>query len=155
VKLATKFTLLGAFLLGLAFAGGPAAASCQIVGDSIAVGTSWALPGCRVNAKVGIPSYQVIARTASGYDWTVISAGSNDPLNPMLEANLRAIRKKAGGPSIWIVPQSTQAAATVMKVAKSYREPVVHFIANKVDHVHPVSYPMVSRDVLSIMRNGQ
>jgi len=118
---------------------------CAIIGDSIAVGTaaaeslpaSYRLP-CFMDAKVGIPSAQIIGRVHDA-DVVVVSAGSNDPHNPKLVANLEAIRTKITGRVLWIVPQDRVAAAAVRSVAAKHSDLIVTFTAGR-DGVHPHSY---------------
>ena len=119
--------------------------TCLIAGDSIAVGAATAeglsprwRPACTVNAKVGIPSAQIIGRISAA-DLTVISAGSNDPDNPRLFANLLAIRAKVTGKVLWIVPVNSIAAGKVLNVAAHYGDATVTFTPGS-DHVHPQSY---------------
>src|ERR1700744_3839766 len=90
---------------------------CAVVGDSIALGVGTELHRCAVNAHIGIPSAEVIGRVQHA-NVLVVSAGSNDPHNPQLEQNLRAIRAKATGKVIWISPMDPVAAAVVRRVAK-------------------------------------
>lgn len=124
--------------------------TCAIVGDSIAVGTAQAeslpaklRPPCTMDAKIGIPSAQVIGRVHSA-DLLVVSAGSNDPDNPRLEQNLRAIRAKATGKVLWIVPVNPRAAAIVKTVAFKNGDSFVSFTPGR-DHLHPHSYaPLIA-----------
>src|SRR5690242_8349601 len=70
--------------------------TCHIAGDSIAFGTHQVLGGCSWDAKVGIPSADIINRVKPA-DFLVISSGTNDYSNPNLENNLEAARVKATG----------------------------------------------------------
>jgi hypothetical protein len=134
-------------------AGVPAGrATCQIVGDSIAVGLHRVLPGCTWNAKVGIPSGAIIARVAPAA-FLVVSAGSNDSANPRLAANLEAIRSRAAGAVIWVLPAVPRARAVVADVAAAHRDRTVTFLAGR-DHVHPRSYADLARAVLLQLNQG-
>lgn len=113
-----------------------AAERCHVAGDSIAVGVSHYLP-CSHNAKGGIPSVAVIGRVKAG-TVNIISAGSNDALNPNLASNLLQIRQRANS-VIWILPIHKRAAAIVRKVAAGGNDQVVTFIPSR-DNVHPRSY---------------
>jgi hypothetical protein len=111
--------------------------SCAIVGDSIAVAAGKYIPDCKVNAKIGIPSGAVIARVDPAAEINVVSAGSNDPDNPDLRANLEHIRARANR-VVWILPIDTRARAAVEAVAAAHDDPVVSFAPGG-DHVHPRS----------------
>lgn len=123
---------------------------CAVVGDSIALGVGTELHRCAVNATVGIPSTDIIGRVQHA-NVLVVSAGSNDPHNPKLEANLRAIRARAAQKVIWISPIDPVAAAAVSRVAKLHGDTVVHFTPRP-DKVHPRSYPALAGRVASAMR---
>jgi len=126
--------------------------TCVIVGDSIAVGTATAeglkpsrRPPCTMDAKIGIPSGQIVGRVHAA-DLLVISAGSNDPDNPKLERNLRAIRAKATGKVLWIVPVPARAAALVKKVAAVHHDGIISFNPGR-DGLHPHSYAPIIAEV--------
>ena len=104
------------------------------LGDSIAVG----LQCSTTYAQVGIGSDAAVARWRCG-NADVISLGSNDPLNPRLEANLRRLRAGCTGRVTWILPRHPRASAIVRAVAASYRDVVVSFVPGA-DGVHPRSY---------------
>ena len=126
--------------------------TCAIVGDSIAVGTATAgglsarwRPPCIMDAKVGIPSVQVIGRVHDA-SLLVVSAGSNDPDNPKLADNLEAIRAKATGKVLWILPVNYRARIIVEAVAASHGDMVVAFTPGR-DHVHPLSYVPILAEI--------
>jgi hypothetical protein len=123
--------------LGVALAVIPGHATCVIVGDSIAFGVGRLMRECLTDAKVGIPSAGVIARVHPA-DVLFVSAGSNDPSNPQLENNLRAIRAMASAAVVWIAPISPPAAAAVNHVAAAHKDSVVQFETK--DGRHPRSY---------------
>ncbi|HXC57382.1 MAG TPA: hypothetical protein VNU97_18930 [Rhizomicrobium sp.] len=122
---------------------------CAVVGDSIALGVGQQLRRCEVNATIGIPSVEVIGRVQHA-NVLVVSAGSNDPRNPLLESNLRSIRARAAGKVIWISPIDPVAAATVARVARLHGDRVVRF-APRHDHIHPRSYGLLAGRVHAAM----
>src|ERR1700752_3043403 len=91
------------------------APTCALVGDSIAVEAAQYLRGCRLNAKIGIPSGAVVARVDPAAEINVVSAGRNDPDEPDLRANLERIRARAKR-TIWILPAIASARAAVREV---------------------------------------
>jgi hypothetical protein len=126
-----------------------AAPSCAVVGDSIAVGAGHFMRACKVNAKIGISSSAVIPRVDPSAAINVVSAGSNDPANPNLRANLERIRSRAKR-VIWILPINARARAAVETVAAAHGDPVVSF-APAGDHVHPRSEATLARSIVNVM----
>ena len=124
--------------------------TCAIVGDSIAAGAGKYISDCKVNAKIGIPSGAVIPRIDPAADINVVSAGSNDPDNPALRANLEHIRSRARR-VVWILPIDTRARAAVEAVAAAHDDPVVSFAAGS-DHVHPRSESELARTIDAVVR---
>lgn len=119
-------------------------------GDSIAVGVAQALhlPIAAVSARVGASSAEIVRMTRSQDGrHVVISAGSNDPTNPRLVANLEAIRRKLGNVSVvWILPRHSLAAAAVVRVCARHRDTMVNLADFRSrDGVHPSSYRAVAR----------
>jgi len=110
--------------------------TCAIVGDSIADMLVPYFKECEHSAKSGISSAKVLGRTPSGKTVVIVSAGSNDPDNPRLKDNLRAIRAKHNDRVIWIVPAVAVAREAVVAVAAEHHDDVVFFVAGH-DHVHP------------------
>ena len=136
---------------GCDFSSTPKSKTCFLVGDSIGVGLSWYLKTCPASAKVGIPSKAVLKRTKQA-DVLIVSAGSNDPTNRRLEANLKAIRDKSGAATvIWIEPRHKRASAIVRKIAQRNGDLVISFKAGK-DKVHPRSYKRLARDVAQSLK---
>jgi hypothetical protein len=123
---------------------------CAVVGDSIAEMVQHYLPQCEHNTKIGISSTAVIARTPSGKDVVIVSAGSNDPDNPNLRKNLEVIQKR-GGHIIWILPVAAWPRALVTEVAAEHGEPVVGFEPAR-DHVHPRRPDKLAAEIDKIMR---
>jgi hypothetical protein len=127
----------------------PAKLSCAVVGDSIAVGAGQYMRTCKVNAKIGISSSAVIGRVDPSAYVNIVSAGSNDPANPDLRANLERIRSRASR-VIWILPIETRARAEVQAVATAHGDPVVSF-APAGDRVHPRSEIGLARSIAAVM----
>jgi hypothetical protein len=123
--------------------------SCAIVGDSIAVAAGKYIPDCKVNAKIGIPSGAVIARVDPAAEINVVSAGSNDPDNPDLRANLEHIRARANR-VVWILPIDARARAAVESVAAAHDDPIVSFSPGS-DHVHPRSDSDLARSIDAVV----
>jgi uncharacterized protein with von Willebrand factor type A (vWA) domain len=121
-----------------------------VAGDSIALGTAQALHW-QHDAKVGAPSSDIIHRVPHGtFHELVLSAGSNDPRNPRLAANLETMRRRAtGGGVVWIAPVEAHARATVEHVAHEHGDRVVTFTPGK-DHVHPRSYTELARRIQAL-----
>ena len=120
---------------------------CVAIGDSIAVGTGKEL-GCEIRAYIGAPSSRIVSMAHGNYRAVcVLSAGSNDPLNPKLSINLREIREKAKCSSYkWIVPINKNAAAMVKQVADSYGDETITFTPSK-DNVHPLNYNEIVKKI--------
>lgn len=125
--------------------------NCLVAGDSIALGLSDHIPGCVVNAKAGLPSGDIVERVKAA-DVTVLSAGSNDPHNPRLVDNLKAMRAKACGRVVWVVPANHTAAAAVSRIAMANRDKIVAFVPGP-DRIHPASYSNLAAHVQKAMKN--
>jgi hypothetical protein len=154
VTLAASALGLAASIAALTFVATAAPADpwkgTAVVGDSIALGTGRAFcrdkPNCRVDAKVGIASADVIELVKSDARFNIISAGSNDPDNPDLEDNLQAIRRRANGFVVWLVPQHKRAAELVEKVAFQFGDPAIAPKAGS-DRIHPADYRELARTI--------
>lgn len=123
---------------------------CLVLGDSIAVGVAQHLPECQVIAKVGLTSSQVLASVkAVSNDVTIISVGSNDPRNPELLRNIRALRAKINAKYvIWLLPYDGGASDAVSYVAGSNRDYMINlnnFASG--DGVHPKNYKSVAMEI--------
>jgi hypothetical protein len=123
--------------------------TCAIVGDSIAAGAGKYVSGCRVNAKIGIPSGAVIPRVDPSAEINVVSAGSNDPDNPNLLANLVQIRDRAKR-VVWILPIDARARAAVQAVAEAHQDPVITFDPGG-DRVHPRSEEALAKSIDAVV----
>lgn len=116
---------------------------CAIIGDSIAKGVGQQAPACVTKARVGAASSFIASKYngISGSEVTVISAGSNDPDNPWLEANLTLLRSNVHSKRVvWILPYNRNAAEVVKTVALpgDVLVDLMRFKTN--DGVHPRSY---------------
>jgi len=123
---------------------------CLVLGDSIAVGVAQHLPECQVIAKVGLSSSQVLAAVkAVSNDVTIISVGSNDPRNPELLRNIRALRAKINAKYvIWLLPYDGSASGAVRQVAGSHRDYLIdlkNFASG--DGVHPKNYKSIAMEI--------
>lgn len=132
------------------------AAACFVVGDFIATrpyGLGGQFPACGVSAKVGASSEAIIPRVPTApLAWLVISAGSNDPMNPKLPANLEAMRARANADRVvWVLPVHASPAATVRSIAERHGDSVVEFVAGR-GRVHPRNYRSVAHAVLSAVK---
>lgn len=124
---------------------------CLILGDSIAVGVGQNFPECQLVAKVGLSSSQVLASVKEvSKDVVVVSVGSNDPQNPNLERNIRALRAKINAKYvIWLLPYDRSASETVFKVAGTNRDYTIdlrNFPTN--DGVHPANYKNIAKELV-------
>jgi hypothetical protein len=122
--------------------------SCLILGDSIALGVAAALQilhfgGCDVRARNGASVALIAAMAPSiGYREIVVSAGSNDRLNPSRARDLIALRGKLRGAKVtWIYPRQSASAWDVYRVARRFSDRTVDIssVSSK-DGVHPRDY---------------
>jgi len=123
---------------------------CLVLGDSIAVGVGQNLPQCETIAKVGLSSSQVLASVkAVSKDIVVVSVGSNDPKNPELLRNVRALRAKINAKYVvWLLPYDRSASGVINQVANSNRDFVVNLrdYTTK-DGVHPTNYKILAKEL--------
>lgn len=145
--------ILAGFVTGLAAISAvtilsPDTESCAVVGDSIAFGFAQLERGCAASARVGRSAGAIARHPIEGrFRWGVISAGSNNPLDPNLRDQLRLIRANLHADIvIWILPAHPRAAAIARAVAAERGDLVQAFAAGR-DRVHPGSYPALRRDV--------
>lgn len=130
--------------------------TCMIVGDCIATrphGLGGRFSQCEVSAAVGLSSSAIVKRVpASPMKWLVISAGSNDPTNPRLEANLEAMRGRAKADQVvWVAPVHPKAFEAVRKVAAKHGDRFVSFTPGR-DNVHPKSYKSLASSVSAVIK---
>jgi hypothetical protein len=119
--------------------------TCAVIGDSIAVDLGRALPECATHARIGIGSAAIVGRVTA-VDLVVISAGSNDPLNPALERNLETMRARTPGRAVWILPIHPRARAIVARVAAAHGDLALGF-APAGDNVHPRTVAPLVRQI--------
>jgi hypothetical protein len=119
--------------------------SCDVIGDSIAVGVGRAAR-CEIHAHQSASSHAILRYVVLG-DLCAISVGSNDALNPKLRANVEQLRRQTScGRIIWILPIHRRARAIDQAVAYKHGDIVVTFKPGP-DGVHPESYPALARKI--------
>ena len=127
----------------------PIPVPCLVVGDSIALDIGRYAPRCASDARIGIGSAAIVLRVRPAR-LVVISAGSNDPDNPRLAANLERMRLRAGAARVvWIVPVDPRAAAAVRAVARRRGDGVATFAPAR-DRVHPRCPRCLARQIFLI-----
>src|SRR5690242_17915394 len=95
-----------------------ASATCALIGDSIAEDLRGFFRECQANVKLGVGTKAIAALMPARADLIVVSAGSNDYLDPGLLSRLQAVRFRAGAARvIRIRPAPSSAAAAVDTVA--------------------------------------
>lgn len=115
---------------------------CAIIGDSIAVGVSRAMPKCHRVAVGGINSQNYVKQYTSKVEAgrVLISIGSNDPANMNSEENMTAMRKKVTGKVTWLLSaNNAKGNEAAKKVAKTFGDAVLEvkpYLGPK-DKVHP------------------
>jgi hypothetical protein len=140
----------------------PAAASCRIVGDSVAIGLGAAMRGCSVAARVGIGSVKAASRVGTGEEWVIVAIGSNDfPMRitpaqrKQSDANVRRalshVEAVAGRRAIVVVP-ANGGRDTVESWLASHGLRSVSFAAGP-DGIHPRSYGELAQRVRALMAN--
>ena len=95
---------------------------------------------CREYAVVGRSSGSIFAhapRVIGGVAY--LSAGSNDPYDVQLTANLEGIRAKLGAEKVvWIIPYNRHTAAKVLAVARAHGDGFIDLIRYPGKPPHPV-----------------
>lgn len=122
---------------------------CGIVGDSIALGIALLNPQCHANAVVGRSPATIafVVPPSEFYKYGIISAGSNDPRNPNMRAQLYRIRQNLNAEKVvWIAPMYDVSRIQVRLVASIFHDKVVYFTPDK-DGVHPKSYKTLNKDI--------
>lgn len=105
---------------------------CLGIGDSIMVGMRGLLPGCRINAVIGINS-TAVAKLAAPANVLLVSMGSNWPTNPHLTDDIRTVKQFAPC-VVFVAPVHPRPRSIIMSEAL----PVIFTPAN--DNVHPQNY---------------
>jgi hypothetical protein len=126
------------------------AATCALIGDSIAADLHPLLRECSFSGRLGLGTAAIVALVPRNVDEIVVSAGSNDYLTPGLSARLQALRSRAGSARvIWIRPIPQIAAAAVDAVAQAHGDTVVSFVVSSTDRerLHPQSNSTLAADI--------
>jgi lysophospholipase L1-like esterase len=116
--------------------------TCFVMGDSIAVGVSQALPACHARAKSGITSSRYVAAMATNVtaDLVVISLGANDWHLPTYE-NLSALRRSVSAARVlWLLPNIHRPGVrdSILRVAAAHGDRVIDTAPYAgADHIHP------------------
>lgn len=149
----------GVAVVGAAFLAQPGPHGCGVIGDCIAVGLGSVMRQCDTNGRVGRSAAAVARERLPGrYEYVVISAGSNNPDDPNLEAQLRQIREQARGDRVvWIVPTHPRlgrAAALIRRVAAERADLLVPVSdpprrGTAPDGVHPRAYQSLASAVVA------
>jgi hypothetical protein len=127
-----------------------ASATCALIGDSIAEDLRSFFRECHANVKLGIGTKAIAALVPAHADVIIVSAGSNDYLDPGLLGRLQAVRSRAGAARvIWIRPAPKSAGAAVDTVAHAHGDAVVPFVVSRTDRerLHPQSNPTLAADI--------
>ena len=125
---------------------------CAIIGDSIAVGVSCAMPQCQ-----GIAIGNICSQTyAKNYTKDVnanrilISIGSNDGVNVNSEQNMTTMRKRITGKVTWLLSaNNTKANEAAKKVAKAFGDNVLEvkpYVGPDKVHPNPAGYKNIVKD---------
>jgi hypothetical protein len=134
-----------------------AAATCALIGDSIAQDLREFFRECDAHVKLGIGTKAIAALMPAHVDVIIVSAGSNDYLTPGLLARLQAVRSRAGAVRvIWIRPAPKSAADAVDAVAHAHGDTVVPFAVSRRDreHLHPQSNETLAADISRHLRSS-
>jgi hypothetical protein len=127
-----------------------AAPTCALIGDSIAEDLRSFFRECHSSVKLGIGTKAIAALMPAHADLIIVSAGSNDYLDPGLLTRLKALRSRAGGARvIWIRPAPQSAADAVDRVALAHGDAVVPFVVSPRDRerLHPQSNKALAADI--------
>jgi hypothetical protein len=127
-----------------------AAPTCALIGDSIAEDLRSFFPECHSNVKLGIGTKGIAALVPTHTDLIIVSAGSNDYLDPGLLSRLQAVRSRvAEARVIWIRPAPKRAADAVDTVARAHGDTVVPFVLSPRDRerLHPQSNKTLAGDI--------
>jgi hypothetical protein len=127
-----------------------AAQSCALIGDSIAEDLRAFFRECNSSVKLGIGTKAIAALMPADADLIIVSAGSNDYLDPGLISRLQAVRSRAGTARvIWIRPAPKSAADAVDTVARTHGDTVVPFVLSPRDRerLHPQSNKTLAADI--------
>jgi len=127
-----------------------AAPICALIGDSIAEDLRSFFRECHSSVKLGIGTRAIAALVPAHADLIIVSAGSNDYLDPGLLSRMQAVRSRAGAARvIWIRPVPKIAADAVDTVARAHNDAVVPFVVSPRDRerLHPQSNKALAADI--------
>lgn len=119
---------------------------CLILGDSIAVGTIQARPGCIEMAKGGINSWQWNktygdrpALDGMDYKTVIISLGSNDHKGVNTQKEIEAVRSRVNAKRVfWIMPAIKPNVQEIVRaVAEKNGDTIIPITRLQRDGVHP------------------
>lgn len=118
---------------------------CLIMGDSLAVGTSYFRKECTTIAKSGINSEKYLTDYTSDVPFNtktaIISLGSNDTPNIDTYENVLKLRKKINAQKVyWILPAIKEwKRKHVWMVAHEFGDSIIDpkSVPMSPDHVHP------------------
>jgi hypothetical protein len=116
--------------------------NCVVMGDSIAVRLSAAMPSCHVDARSGITSTDFVGRmvTQVAADLVVISLGANDWHLPTYENLLILRHSVVAGRVVWLLPNIRRSGVrdSILRVAIAHGDRVIDTAPYAgIDHVHP------------------
>jgi hypothetical protein len=130
--------------------------ACLILGDSIALGAAalqaLQIAGCDIRARTGASVEMIASMAPTGaYRLIILSAGSNDRLNPQRVRDLERLRTRLSGSEVvWIYPREPLVAWDVYHVARRRGDRTVDITkAGSKDGVHPRDYIVAARMVLA------
>ncbi len=125
---------------------------CAIVGDSIAVGVSRAMPQCQ-RIAIGNISSQTYAKNYTKdvkANRVLISIGSNDGVNVNSEQNMTTMRKRITGKVTWLLSaNNSKANEAAKKVAKAFGDNVLEvkpYVGPDKVHPNPAGYKNIVKD---------
>jgi len=117
--------------------------SCDVIGDSIAVGVGMYSPHCITHAKKGWTSKHWIDhylhKIKLNSELTVISLGTNDWYGIDTDSELRILRKNiTSNKVVWIIPAiKPRIKKIILKIAEENGDATVTIPELSPDHIHP------------------
>lgn len=124
--------------------------SCLVLGADVARQIAKYKPQCDVVAVDGRSSARINDNVPTKrYAVAYVVAGTNDPLNPKLGANLFSIRRKLNaGRVTWVAPYPARASQRVYETAVYFKDGVVYLSKFKQNYSklgHPKDYKAVAK----------
>ena len=129
---------------------------CAVIGDSVAVGISRALPQCAVDATVGISAarFDTAHHPIAGL-LTIISLGSNPGANDA--AHLTRIRGEISGRVVWVLPAARD-RDLVAEIAAARGDLIVDVRDGGAGpgHIHPSGrgYREIAAEIITMTGTG-